>query len=44
MGAAAALGGRPRRFCGVMTDADGGWMSALERMCSGTKSACWRSR
>lgn len=32
-------GGRPRRF-----GAGGGLMTALERTCSGTRSACWRSR
>ncbi len=39
-----ALGGRPRRFGSVIADADGGWISALDRMCSGTRPACWRIR
>ena len=36
------LGGRPRRRGGGA--GSGGVMRALARMCSGTSSACWRSR
>ena len=39
---ASVFGGRPRRFGGMMWA--GGWMRALERICSGTRSACCRRR